>query len=65
MSVNLCDYIEDDLLCIYLNNFNSDELEEFVSHLNKCGYIKEVIKELFLDLESFIECYDEFLRLFD
>tara|TARA_R110002124_G_C8973954_1_gene515595 strand:- start:22257 stop:22457 length:201 start_codon:yes stop_codon:yes gene_type:complete len=66
MTINLCDYIdEDDILEIYLNNFDSDELEEFVFHLNKCGFNKQSIRELFIDIEEFIECYDEFLRIQD
>jgi len=55
--VDLTNYIKDDkILSFYLDNFDSDYLEDFVSWLNKNGANKEQIHILF--------CCCELIQLF-
>lgn len=46
--IDLTEYIKDDIiLSFYLDNFDSDYLEDFVSWLNKNGVNREQIRILF------------------
>ena len=60
--VDLTDYIKDDIiLSFYLDNFDSDYLEDFVSWLNKNGVNKEQIDMLFSCCEI-IQLFIEYNR---
>lgn len=64
--MNLTEYIpDDDLLDFYLNNFDSDELEDFVSFLNKSGNPKKHIIEMFTDYQDFYRCFELFLNVME
>ena len=62
--MDITEYITDVDLCnIYLDNCDSDELEDFVSFLNRSGYNKDKVIEVFSDYETFYELFNIFLLI--
>ena len=61
----ICEYIDVDdmeLLEYYCVNYDTDELDEMVSWLNKLGYNKEHIKDIFNIEELFVAFYDNYMK---
>lgn len=62
---DFCNYIleEDmDLLEWYCYNYDVDDLDEMISWLNKLGYKKEQITEIFNIEDLFIDFYQNYLK---
>ena len=54
-----------DLCEFYLYNFETDDLEDFISYLNKSGNTAYDIIELFKDYQMFEYMYLGFLELYE
>ena len=64
--ITLIEVLEDESfeLCeFYLYNFETDDLEEFISYLNKSGNTAYDIIEMFKDYQMFEYMYCGFLEL--
>lgn len=64
--LKLIETLEDDCfdLCeFYLYNFETDDLEDFISYLNKSGNTAYDIIEIFKDYQMFQYMYSGFLEL--
>ena len=48
---------DDDVIDYYSQNFNEDDLEEFIGYCNKTGITKEWIGMMMLDYNSFLEMW--------
>lgn len=59
--IELMDNIDEHLMNWYFSVFDSDEMEEFVSYLSKCGFNKEQIAETLNNEKVFYECLQSFL----
>lgn len=51
--LKLIDYVDKDLMNYYLDTFESDDLEELITYLHKCGNTNSDIIEIFRDYQSF------------
>ena len=45
----------------YMFNYETDDLEELITYLHKCGFNKEKVIEVFSSDELFSECWESFL----
>ena len=62
---NFGNYIDDDnmeLLEYYCMNYDTDELDEMSSWLNKLGYNKEHINDIFNIEGLFLAFYDNYMK---
>ncbi len=51
--VNFCEYVEDeDLLNVFCTDYETDDLDELVYWLNKQGYTKKDLQEVFSTEEN-------------
>jgi hypothetical protein len=60
-----CEYIDEEdmeLLEYYCYNYDTDELDEMISWLNKLGYNKEHIKDIFNIEELFVAFYENYMK---
>ena len=65
MEYGFCNYIapsDMDLLEWYCHNYDTDELDEMISWLNKLGYKKEQITQIFNIEELFADFYQNYLK---
>ena len=61
--IKVVDYLDYELSEFYLSNFETDDLEEFISYLNKSGNTAYDIIEMFKDYQMFEYMYCGFLEL--
>ena len=61
--IKVVDYLDYELSEFYLSNFETDDLEEFISYLNKSGNTAYDIIEMFQDYQMFEYMYCGFLEL--
>ncbi len=63
--IKVVDYLDYELSEFYLSNFETDDLEEFISYLNKSGNTAYDIIEMFQDYQMFEYMYCGFLESCD
>tara|TARA_R110000822_G_scaffold67107_4_gene163644 strand:+ start:112 stop:312 length:201 start_codon:yes stop_codon:yes gene_type:complete len=58
-------HIDSELMNFYFERYESDDLEELISWLNKSGNNKKDIIEIFQDYPIFIHAYNMFLETYE
>ena len=59
--LELIDYLDEEMVNWYMYYYETDDLEELITYLHKCGFNKEKVIEVFSSDELFFECWQSFL----
>ena len=59
--LELIDCLDEDLIDWYMWNYETDDLDELISYLHKCGFNKEKVIFIFNNDNLFYRCWECFL----
>ena len=59
--LELIDSIDEEMMDWYMYNYETDDLEELISYLHKCGFNNKKVTIIFNNDQLFFQCWQSFL----